>query len=212
MQYFNNNMNQETETKINKFLNTFSDNQKCIEYIINYAKELLDDLKENESKKYLVDYLLDFFDEDETPFGKTFNKIYKMPTNIKKTIKSLELTSFTNIDDENDNYVEAVVKINNFKVYTYSDYRRSGHKTGGKLFVKISLGANILKFENEYDFIPDRHDTNRLNNIYKKIKNDKKINEILTKMQLESGLDEIIFEGFFKLLCCIPKIFNGYIY
>jgi hypothetical protein len=169
-------------------------------------------LKENETKNFVIAELLNFFDVDETPFGKTFGKLYKMPPNIKTTIKSLHLSSFTNIDDDDDNYVDATVKMNKFEVYTYSDYRRAGNKTGGQLNVQISLGANVLSFDNEYDFIPEHHNKNDLDKIYQNIKNDTDLNKILSKMQVESGLDEAKFEGFFKLLCCIPKIFNGYVY
>lgn len=52
----------------------------------------------------------------KTPFNinkqaKTFNKLYKMPTNIKTLIKSLELLDFTNVDDDDDNYVDATVRV-----------------------------------------------------------------------------------------------------
>lgn len=135
-----------------------------------------------------------------------------MPTNIKTHIKSLELLNFENIDDDYDNYVDATVRINHFKVSTYSDYIISGYKTGGQLNVTISLGSNILNFENEYDFIPDRHNKNDLDTIYQSIKTNAEQSKVLSKMQVESGIDELKFEGFFKLLCCIPKIFNGYVY
>jgi len=205
-------MNDKQKEKIDKLLSGIETNEKCLKYIIEEAQYMLEELEKNEQKQCVIDDLLNLFDVNETPFDKQIHKIYNFPPNIKKTIKGLKLLSFVFVNNGDDDYIDATILIDKFKVYTYSDYRRAGNKTGGQLNVKISLNKHILKFNNVYDFIPESYNTHKLNNIYKNIQSDKEQSKILNLMQEESGFDADQFEGFFKLLCCVPKIFNGLIY
>jgi hypothetical protein len=205
-------MNKNNEHKINKFFDDLPKDTQCIQYVINITKSILNNLERDEARNSVVETLLNFFDSDESPFGNNFDEIYAMPTNIKKIIRELSLASFENIDNDVDTYVASVVIINNFTVKTYSDYKRSGIKTGGVLNITIAFDDNILTFCNQYNFIPEKFNNVSLNKIYQNIKNDETQCKILSKMQKKSRMRKSEFKGFFKLLCCIPKIFNGYVY
>lgn len=159
--------------------------------------------------------LLDLFDKNGYPINgnKTIDEVYVLPSDVKNIIKKTQQLSRIAKNNNNDNYVEATVKIGNIEIYTYSDYRRNGCKTGGRLIIKFKCDEYVLTFDNDYDFISDSLYTSRcIDKMYDNIKKNKTTRKILDSIQVASGINEPEFSGFFKLLFFVPGVYNEQIY
>ena len=207
-----------TKKEINKFLKKISKKKNAesyLEYISEKAEEMLNLIESDESERRIKEYLLDLFEEDGyTIDDKQIDEVYTLPSNIKNLIYDLSV-DFEHVDDNLNNYIKATTHIGNFDIYTYSDYRLGGCKTGGNTVVQISCKSLKIEFDGDsaLNFISDSlHTIHELDAIYDAISKNSKTKIILEKMMDQSNVPKEKFVGLMKFLFLIPKHWNGYIY
>ena len=163
-------MNEQIKFKIDKFFDDFEykNDKKYLDYIINSCEYLLQDIEMNKEKKKFQDYLIGIFNNDDDSNDFQF---YVLSSEIENHINNITF-KYEILDDDNNNYLNASIILNNIKIIVYIDYRVNGNKTGGNMKFTFTDNCDFnITFNNDYDFIEKNTSYEDIELLFEKFKN-----------------------------------------
>jgi hypothetical protein len=114
---------------------------KFLNYTIQSCSKKLKIIEQNKEKIKLKEYLLDILDDYDID-----------DLDVKTCIENIIL-NYERIEDDEDDYLEAEIIMNEITINVYVDYKIHGNKTGGSLKITYILNNKKYKFNEDYDFI-----------------------------------------------------------